>query len=88
MTRQEADAVLIYITNNIISPLAFDNIPAKEVWLRLSGEDFNKMCAFMYSMTTCPICFGKPITINGKAENGCDDCKFYSECEEVRLFQR
>ena len=50
MTKQEADAILTYIAQNIISPLAFDNTPAKEVWLRLSGEDFNKLCKFVHNM--------------------------------------
>lgn len=51
MTREEADNILSYIAQNIISPLAFDETPAKEVWLRLSGSDFNKLCEFMYDMT-------------------------------------
>lgn len=48
MTRKEADNILSYVAQNIISPLAFDETPAKEVWLRLSGDDFNKLCKFVY----------------------------------------
>jgi hypothetical protein len=51
MTREEADSILSYVAQNIISPLAFDGTPAKEVWLRLSGDDFNKLCKFVYGMT-------------------------------------
>ena len=51
MTREEADNILSYVAQNIISPLAFDETPAKEVWLRLSGTDFNKLWSFVYDMT-------------------------------------
>lgn len=51
MTREEADSILSYVAQNIISPLAFDETPAKEVWLRLSGNDFNKLCKFVYEAT-------------------------------------
>jgi hypothetical protein len=47
MTQYEADEILSYVAQNLISPLAFDPTPAKEVWLRLSGKDFNKLCAFV-----------------------------------------
>lgn len=50
MTKEEADEVLSYVAQNIISPLAFDNTPAKEVWLKLSGSDFNKLCTFVRDM--------------------------------------
>lgn len=50
MTREEADEVLTYVAQNIISPLAFDETPAKEIWLKLSGKDFNKLCEFVRSM--------------------------------------
>lgn len=52
MTRREADEILIYVAQNIISPLAFDDTPAKEVWLRLSGEGFNKLSSFIHKMVT------------------------------------
>ena len=51
MKREEADKILSYVAQNIISPLAFDETPAKEVWLRLSGSGFNKLCEFVYNMT-------------------------------------
>lgn len=47
ITRNEADEILSYIAQNLISPLAFDDRPASEVWLELSGEKFNKLCAFV-----------------------------------------
>ena len=50
MTREEADNVLSYVAQNIISPLAFDETKAKDVWLRLSGKDFNELCEFVYNM--------------------------------------
>ena len=51
MTRKEAEDILSYVAQNIISPLAFDETPAREVWLRLSGNDFNKLCKCVYDMT-------------------------------------
>ena len=47
MTQYEADEILSYVAQNIISPLAFDPTPAEEAWLRLSGKDFNKLCSFV-----------------------------------------
>ena len=51
MTRNEADEILSYVAQNIISPLAFDERKAKEVWLELSGEKFNQLCKFVYDLT-------------------------------------
>ena len=50
MKRKEANEILSYVAQNIISPLAFDDTPAREVWLRLSGHDFNKFSAFVETM--------------------------------------
>lgn len=50
ITREEADEILTYIAQNLISPLAFDERPASEVWLEMSGEKFNELCAFVYDM--------------------------------------
>ena len=50
MTKEECDAVLTYVAQNIISPLSNDTTPARDVWYRLSGEDFNKFCTFMRNM--------------------------------------
>lgn len=50
MTRQEADEILSYVAQNIISPLWNSNETAKEAWLRLSGKEFNELCAFVRGM--------------------------------------
>ena len=50
ITRDEADEILTYIAQNLISPLAFDKRPASEVWLEMSGEKFNELCTFIYGM--------------------------------------
>ena len=47
MTKEEATEILCYIAQEIVSPLAFDERPAKEVWLELSGAKFNELCAFV-----------------------------------------
>ena len=28
-----------------------------------------------------PVCFGEPITPNGRAENGCEDCQLEAKCK-------
>ena len=50
MTREEAENVLQYVAQNIISPLAFDPTPAMDVWLRLIKDDFNHFCKFVCDM--------------------------------------
>lgn len=50
ITQDKADEILSYIAQNLISPLAFDERPASEVWLEMSGEKFNELCAFIYGM--------------------------------------
>ena len=50
ITRNEADEILSYVAQNLISPLAFDERSANEVWLEMSGEKFNELCAFIYGM--------------------------------------
>lgn len=52
MTKQEIDEVASYVAQNIISPLAFDDTPAREVWMRLSVDDFNKFVKFLNTMKT------------------------------------
>ena len=47
MTKNEREKILCYIAQEIISPLAFDERPAKEVWLELSGKKFNSLCKFV-----------------------------------------
>ena len=54
ITKKEADEILSYIAQNIISPLAFDERKANEVWLELSGIKFNELCAFVAEMTKRP----------------------------------
>lgn len=47
MTKNEREEILCYIAQEVISPLAFDERPASEVWLELSGEKFNSLCEFV-----------------------------------------
>ena len=54
ITRNEADEILSYIAQNLISPLAFDERKAKDVWLELSGEKFNALCTFVYEIVKSP----------------------------------
>ena len=50
ITRNEADEILSYVAQNLISPLAFDERKAKDVWLELSSEKFNQLCSFVYNL--------------------------------------
>ena len=54
MTKEQSDAILGYVAQNIISPLAFDERPASKVWEELTGEPFNKLVKLVKS-------FEKPI---------------------------
>lgn len=45
--KEKADAILSYVAQEIISPLAFDNRPAEIVWSEMTGEKFNKLCDFV-----------------------------------------
>jgi hypothetical protein len=54
ITRDEADEILSYVAQNLISPFAFDDRPTSEAWLTMSGEKFNEFCAFITEMTTRP----------------------------------
>jgi hypothetical protein len=47
MTKEEREEILCYIAQEIISPLAFDERPARKVWLELSGQKFNSLCEFV-----------------------------------------
>lgn len=44
MTKQEADEILQYVAQKILSPMAFDERPASEVWKELIGSPFSKLC--------------------------------------------
>lgn len=50
LTREQADEILAYVAQELISPLAFNERPAKEVWLELSSEPFNKLCGMVYKL--------------------------------------
>lgn len=44
MTRADAEEILMYVANNILSPMARDERKAKEVWEELVGEPFSTLC--------------------------------------------
>lgn len=48
MTKENAEEILAYVAQNIISPLFEDERPAKEVWLEMCGKTFNDLCVFVY----------------------------------------
>ena len=50
LTREQADEILAYVAQELISPLAFDKRPAEEAWLKLSGQPFNELCAMVYKL--------------------------------------
>ena len=82
MTRDEADEILSYIAQNLISPMAFDNRKASEVWLELSGEKFNQLCEFVNNLVKDP-CIGCPF--GGHGSEHCiavigDYCRATGEC--------
>lgn len=44
MTKQDADEILQYVAQKILSPMAFDSRPASEVWEELIGSPFSQLC--------------------------------------------
>lgn len=50
ITREQADEILTYVAQELISPIAFDERPAKEIWLELSSEPFRKLCQMVYEL--------------------------------------
>lgn len=44
MTKVEADEILEYIAKHILSPMAFDDRKASEVWKEIIDEPFNNLC--------------------------------------------
>ena len=50
LTREQADEILAYVAQELISPLAFDKRSADEIWLELSGQPFSKLCTMVYEL--------------------------------------
>ncbi len=48
MTKIEAEEILQYVAQKILSPMAHDNRPAPDVWEDLIGEPFNGLCKIVY----------------------------------------
>lgn len=47
MTKNEAEQILSYVANNILSPMC-DDRPAYEVWEELIGTPFNNLCKMVH----------------------------------------
>lgn len=52
MTRKDADEILGYVAQEILSPMAFDNRPANKVWEELTSTKFNTLCHIVNSKIT------------------------------------
>lgn len=50
MTKEQRDAILGYVAQEILSPLATDERTASEVWKELIGEPFNGLCRLVCDM--------------------------------------
>ena len=48
ITKEQADKILSYVAQEIISPLAFDERPANVVWEELTKKKFSKLCSIVY----------------------------------------
>lgn len=44
MTKEDANEILAYVAQEILSPMAFDDRPASEVWEELTKAPFSKLC--------------------------------------------
>ena len=54
MTKQEADDILGYIAQNILSPMASDERPTSETWKIMIGTPFNNLCQYVNKMVDKP----------------------------------
>ena len=54
MTKQEADNILSYVAQNILSPMAFDSRPTSETWKTMIGVPFNNLCKYVNKMVDKP----------------------------------
>lgn len=52
-------------------------------FLTANGYEY-RMGVIRSNKFTYPECFGKPITDNGRAENGCEGCQFEMRCDIAR----
>lgn len=59
MTRQEADDILGYVAQNLLSPMAFDGRPTSETWEIMIGTPFHNLCTYVYKMIdkTPKVCY-------------------------------
>ena len=48
MTEAKANKILGYVAQEILSPMAFNNRPAKEVWSELTGNQFRTLCGIVW----------------------------------------
>lgn len=55
MTKQEADNILSYVAQNILSPMAFDSRPTSETWEIMIGAPFSNLCKYVNKMVDKPI---------------------------------
>ena len=54
MTKQEADDILGYVAQNLLSPMAFNGRPTSETWEIMIGTPFHNLCRHVYKMVDKP----------------------------------
>ena len=54
MTKQEADNILGYVAQNLLSPMAFDGRPTSETWEIMIGTPFHNFCQYVNKMVDKP----------------------------------
>ena len=55
MTKVEADEILEYVAKYILSPMAFDDRKASEVWEEIIGEPFSNLCKKIFEKVEKPL---------------------------------
>lgn len=48
MTKTKANEILGYVAQEILSPMAFDDRPASEIWSEMTGNQFHKLAKIVY----------------------------------------
>ena len=55
MTKENANEILSYVAQEILSPMAFDERPASEVWEELTKAPFSKLCKIVNEKVEKPL---------------------------------
>lgn len=51
LTKEQANEILCYVAEEILSPMVYTDISASEYWEQVTGEPFSKLCGIVNKYT-------------------------------------